>query len=418
MKLDLLSMLKMIEEEDKKLEENKLPLVQKEQKTALDLQGLFSLFEEVEPTLKEDGPIDPEIEPENLKKGIKLYDKEVLDFIIPEVVFRETDVIDNKKVVDEIKNYLTGDTVVKRLKKLIELSIGKDYTVNKNTNDFKQLINKLAMIDGILSIFKSFEATTAGSVAEQVVANLFPEAQRLNMKETTEKGYVTDVIINDNHYVIKAISADSKREMSAGNFAKTLLEEGAITLLDCIKQFENTQVVGLVVFEKQIMLGGDYNLLSLKRDDKKSAFIQDRETKNEIKTVEELINAWRFPEKYLFVDEQKEVPLEALKDKHNQVKVPGFTSYKVSYKPDEGELIELKKTSEEIKKQISYLTMHLRDDIIRLKNALQTLAIGMSKFFVTTGKEKGNVKKSMLDAARQVSPKTKAITADRRFGNF
>ena len=54
MKIDLLSIMKMIGEEDKKLEENKTPVSQKNinnKVATLDLQGLFSLFEEIEPTL-------------------------------------------------------------------------------------------------------------------------------------------------------------------------------------------------------------------------------------------------------------------------------------------------------------------------------------------------------------------------------
>ena len=72
----------------------------------LDLDTLFKLFEEIEPTLKERGPGVP--------GGLKLYDQEVLDLVVPEVIFRETDIAGNKEAVDEIKKYLTGDTVVKR----------------------------------------------------------------------------------------------------------------------------------------------------------------------------------------------------------------------------------------------------------------------------------------------------------------
>ena len=54
MKIDLSTILEMVEEEDKKIKENKAPVQPKQEKATLDLQGLFSLFEELEPTLKED----------------------------------------------------------------------------------------------------------------------------------------------------------------------------------------------------------------------------------------------------------------------------------------------------------------------------------------------------------------------------
>lgn len=389
-------------------------------KTAVKASGPIMNVRDVEP--KETFGIDDiELEPlvpirsERTPEQIKISEEKVVEFIVPEIIFRETDIVDNVQVVNEIKAYLTKETVVGRLQELVNLSLNLNSSMtNKRTNEFKQLINKLSIIDGILSIFKSFEATSAGTVSEQVVACLFDDAKRLNTKETTEAGLVTDVEIGGKAYAIKTVSEGSARKMSAGNFANTLVEKGSITLLDCTKIFDDKQqVVGLQVFEKEVTLGGDYRILELEDPDAKKnfAFIFSKEFKRKIETVQELIDAWQNPQNYLYVNQDERKELEVVK-RNRTTRVPGFTAYKVSYKQQKGEVIELKETSENIKKQILILTNDVRENIVELKDALQNIAIGMSKFFISNKEEKQRVKDSMLASADVVRPATEKITTD------
>jgi hypothetical protein len=151
MKLNLLSMLKMIEEEDKKLEENKLPLVQKEQKTALDLQGLFSLFEEIEPNLN----VFREDETENLEgfKNVEMVLKVPRAHLTSKMGNRGTE--DYKYFAQLIRGLTGGNpTPVGVFKKISELQ--RVLLNGKSDLSISQNVSAMVLMEAIYSFFNGF----------------------------------------------------------------------------------------------------------------------------------------------------------------------------------------------------------------------------------------------------------------------
>lgn len=388
----------------------------------LDLDNLFKLFEEIEPTLKERGPAqtsltrEPSTSGKEETKGIEVSPKEILEFIVPEVVYREKNIAQNKDVIDSlVKEYLTGDTVTERLRRLSHISDTASGTVKKSaTTEIPYLVKKLAVIDGILAVFKSFEASTAGFVTEQVVASLFgTEAQRKSTRGTTDDGYVTDVEINGKQYGIKAVASDTKRLMSSYNFVRTISEHGSITLLDCEKIIgKGGDVEGFHVLEEEVTP----NSTSLKIERTGIDFIRPKGPNKGISDVKELFRAYERPELYEVVvpDQPEPISLDFLMTKastgeEKKKGVRGFTSYKIRHMPSKKrEEILFKHTSDVIRKHLLELTSQVMKAIKELKVSLEEVAKGMSEFFVAD--DRISKRNEILSAAGKVQPSAEAAT--------
>ena len=313
-----------------------------------------------------------------------------------------------------VKEYLTGDTVTERLRRLSYISDTTSGTVKKSaTTEIPYLVKKLAVIDGILAVFKSFEASTAGFVTEQVVASLFgTEAQRKSTKSTTDDGYVTDVEINGKQYGIKTVASGTKRLMSSYNFVRTIDKHGSITLLDCEKIGKGEDVKGFRVLEEEVTP----NSTSLAIKPTGNDLIRHKGSKEEISSVKELFEAYKSPKLYEVVgldEPDNPFPLDYLmatsKGEEKKKGVRGFTSYKIQHMPSkEREEILFKHTSDVIRKYLLELTSQVMEEIMNLKVSLEQVAKGMSEFFVAD--DRISKRNEILNAAEKVHPSADAAT--------
>lgn len=420
MKIDLSSIMEMIAEQDGETIENKNPPVIE---SKLQIEQLFKLFEEIEPTIKERGATqtsftrEPSTSEEEESKGIEVSPKQILEFIVPEVVYREKNIAQNKHVIDSlVKEYLTGGTVTERLRRLSYISATTSGTVKKSaTTEIPYLVKKLAVIDGILAVFKSFEASTAGFVTEQVVASLFgTEAQRKPTKSTTDDGYVTDVEINGKQYGIKTVASGTERLMSSYNFVRTISEHGSITLLDCEKIIgKGGDVEGFLVLEEEVTP----NSTSLAIKPTGNDFIRLKGPNKGISNVKELFEAYKSPGLYeVVVPERPDepIPLDFLmkkkaSEKEKKKGVRGFTSYKIRHIPSKKrEEILFKHTSDVIRKHLLELTSQVMKAIKELKESLEEVAKGMSEFFVAD--DRISKRNEIISAAEKVQPSAEAAT--------
>jgi hypothetical protein len=218
MKLDLLSILKMVEEEDKKLEENKLPVPQKKQESALDLQGLFSLFEELEPSLNE-----------------MAKEREKIDISwdgIPEVPMSEIafggkgqDIISQEKK-ERLKVFLEnieGSSFEEKLQNLSRFLNGE--LIDENTSIEKSL-SYLVLLKVFTSNLTDFNEKSAGTNFEAIFASLMGGEQvsgggadfsdtadaMVNGERYSLKLTTSNIIGNKKHILIRTLADDSNRK--------------------------------------------------------------------------------------------------------------------------------------------------------------------------------------------------------------
>ena len=347
----------------------------------------------------------------------------ILKFIMPKVVYTERGIEGNQEMVKLARSQLVGKTPLERLQELSKAAeLTQEGRFKKNTKDFKGMINRLAVMDGFKSVFTSFEATTAGTVTEQVIASLFDEGERQDTKESTDKGYVTDVKIGEQAYAIKTIAPKGSRGMSAWNFVNTLVKEKerGIVLLDIVKEQADEGGLKLKVAQNTVKIHAGHELINISTDKSKPLIYFNGE-EEPVSDIEGLINAKQFPNSYEVRGVNKDnepftMPLadaieKATKEKET-ARVRGFSSYTLSYKkPGKSVEIDFQDASSKIRNEILLLTQQVRKSIIELKIALEKIAKGMSEFFVATRGEKEKVRRKILDAAGEVRPTAEEATA-------
>lgn len=261
MKIDLSTILEMVEEEDKKIKENKAPVQPKQEEATLDLQGLFSLFEELEPTLKED--TSQQI-PKDLEKNLKT--KTVAKSkTIPIEVFT-VDI--NEKLGDlgeasreELTQMIASATGISGAgqvrKKLESLSrISETYT---QTQELSKVMSQVLIISSMYKMLNSFQASPTGFINEAFMSAFYGTKQeKLTSKgeEEVEKGKQKGAVQIADVYTVDA-------EGGLPVSIKTIKKSGEITgskglLFDALRKH------GKVLFHVYEKLGQTGNIQQLK----------------------------------------------------------------------------------------------------------------------------------------------------------
>lgn len=201
MKIDLSTIFEMIEEEDKKTTEDNKPL-QLEKKTALDLQGLFSLFEQLEPTinaasnsnlheLKGAFPKKPDV------KDLKTDFEELnLSFRLPRIQISDRVASDtsDKRELDVILDGLVGPErpdIFSVLKKIKEVSENLQQQ-NLDKTSTRELISSLMMLESLYMLYNSFDPRAVGFINESFSAALYGGVA-LDTAKANSKGIIADV---------------------------------------------------------------------------------------------------------------------------------------------------------------------------------------------------------------------------------
>lgn len=231
MKLDLLSILKMVEEEDKRLKEDKLPTIQKNKETALDLQGLFSLFEEEETRIKNetnslnelkgDVPKKPDI------KDIKSDYKELqIPFRLPRIQFSEriaSDTSDKRELEIVLDAFLgKGErTVFESLKKIKDISEKLQNVKLANEMPIEELISSLIMMESLFLLYNSFDSRATGFLNESFSAALY-RGQALDTAKANARNIIADTFDGEVPVSIKTLVEKPKDLGSRKNLVNTL----------------------------------------------------------------------------------------------------------------------------------------------------------------------------------------------------
>jgi uncharacterized membrane protein YiaA len=198
MKLDLLSILEMVEQEDKKLEENKLPVPQKKQEAALDLQGLFSLFEELEPSLvniqeakdAEGGRISRAEDLQDLKFNIAYKPIPISDKL------GTSSTKDYKYFATIVKSFVGSDQITP--KNVFEKINSIQQRATNNKMSQSEAISSLILLDAFYSFFNAFAGLggrAMGFLGESFVNGLYGADRVIPHGEATNKLFsVADII--------------------------------------------------------------------------------------------------------------------------------------------------------------------------------------------------------------------------------
>lgn len=445
MKIDLSSIMEMIAEQDGETIENKNPPVVENK---LEIDQLFKLFEEAEPLLKEEGPIRTSVptkalDTEESPKRKPAKKEEVLNLIIPTVVFRERDIAVGEEFVTNVSSRLEGKKVIERLRSLANLSTetGSPVRAEPRTKNFIYLLNKIAFIEGLTAIFSGFEATTAGLVNEQVMASLFPNGKRMDTTESNVENSVIDFVVGGKYYTLKTPKdGSSASTSSAYNYVKTLSEKRVITHVECAKLTEGESkkevegkrkkevFVGFKVDEFYVSKDeeGTLDRIIIKKSTKKENELylyydgalysdatptlkmllnlyQNRKNKNSPHFVSSINDATTESSERLRADFLNQRPEKLIENYIRQ--------FSVSYKPGQGQVIMFNTSLSQMKDQLAEVVEEVFDDIRTLFESLATLSGGMRKYFTARNEStKIKIRNELKNAAEQVQPSTEKIT--------
>lgn len=403
MKIDLSTILEMVEEEDKKIKENKTPVQSKQEEATLDLQGLFSLFEELQPILKEESPAP----------SFLVSDEMALDFIIPKIIFRENDVPIGQDVIrDYMKENAYGQkSLTKKMQALniIATNTTKGNIVKKG-NAFENLINRISLTEAIMSNFRGFAPTTAGNVNETIISLFYEGAKLLPTLEANKSEDVTDFSVGDISYTLKTTKESTTRSSSALNFANTLSKYSKLIYLDCEKILDREKVIGFNIREEEINKDNAFDRVLIKqKTENPSAYIANKTLKgtNPIKTTAEYLLAFEEMNdpntRFMFVIVGEGGEVRDAKGEKEKRKC--LQAYEVIYKHERIKGTEIRFETDQMKKQLQVLIKDVARNIITLKNSLELLGSSMSKYFVSTAENKEALRQQMLDAAQKTIPR-------------
>ena len=434
MKIDLSTILEMVEEEDKKIKENKAPVQPKQEETTLDLQGLFSLFEELEPTLqeKEEGGLSPVI----TKDGIVVSKQQVLDLIIPKIVFREKDIAVGQEMMLNLASKLKGDSVLERLRSLANLS-EKNVGIKpeRRSGDFIYLINKIAATEGLMSVFSGFEGASAGFVNEKVMSSIFPNGKREETTLANKASSVTDFVANNKQYVLKTLrEGASSRKSSAFNYVSTLVLQEEITHVDCIKMVENGKFIGFRVDEFTVNKRdlGSMDKVIAKMDKSQDAGFRLWDTSNNTRFAGEeyplsvlvtlLQEAGDRSPRYRVGVNPNDMPRVLEKDDNKEAVERFLRQFKVDYKPTPIETDEEGQSTDntvrfdvglkEMRAQLIEVIQEVMQEIYDLYSSLSSLSSGMGKYFTAKNSAaKNSLRNDLLQSAQKIQPSTRSITS-------
>lgn len=382
----------------------------------LDLDTLFSLFEQLESDslLVEEGqgPVSDQGEQKEFTK------EEVYKIIVPPVVFTEKNIEIGKDVLDLIKDKLDGKTVAEKLTKLLSVEgLGK-----RSTTEFKTLIERMGILDGIISMFNNFEAQAAGSINEAVLASLFKGGERLDTNTANEENIVTDFTVGTKQYVLKTVAETSSRKSSAYNYINTLAKFGSITHVDCQKIQSGETLSGFRVTEFIVTPANIDKFLSISRGSGDLNYLlYDKATGKQIReiTPSVLLAVFKKNPKY----EARHWAPQATNTARPQVQDPlteteeeepgklFLKQYKVSYNTNVAtpQEIDFSKSMQIMRQEVLQLINGVHQNIGELSQAMQTISTSLSKYFTANSTEKSNLKNTMMQAANTVQPKTQKV---------
>lgn len=256
MKLDLLSILKMVEEEDKRLKEDKLPTIQKNKETALDLQGLFSLFEEEETRLKNktnslnelegDVPKKPDI------KDLKSDYKELqIPFRLPRIQFSDRIASDttDKRELEVILDAILGKgerTIFGSLQKIKDICQELQNVELANEMPIEKLVSSLIMMESLFLLYNSFDSRATGFLNESFSAALY-RGQALDTGKANTAGIIADTFDGEVPVSVKTLVGKPKELGSRINLVNTLNIYGKV-YFDFFWKNKKEEGIGSITF--------------------------------------------------------------------------------------------------------------------------------------------------------------------------
>lgn len=256
MKLDLLSILKMVEEEDKKLKEDKLPTIQKNKETALDLRGLFSLFEEEETRLKNETNSLNELEGDVPKKpdikDLKSDYKELqIPFRLPRIQFSDRIVSDttDKRELEVILDAILGKgerTIFGSLQKIKDISQELQNVELANEMPIEKLVSSLIMMESLFLLYNSFDSRATGFLNESFSAALY-RGQALDTGKANTAGIIADTFDGEVPVSVKTLVGKPKELGSRINLVNTLNIYGKV-YFDFFWKNKKEEGIGSITF--------------------------------------------------------------------------------------------------------------------------------------------------------------------------
>lgn len=379
----------------------------------LDLNTLFEMFQEIESENlqeRETGLASSTDDTQELSPEI------AINYIIPKVTVAELDVVVGADIVRNfVQKNMTGNSFLKKMQSLNLIATEtKSGGIFKAGNSFEELVNRIAITEGIMAIFDNFEPTTAGNVNEQIVSLFYPNAEYKGTLEANKERDVSDFIEGNISYSLKTTSATSPRTQSAINTLNTLDNYKSIVSIDSEKIIENSKVVGFNISEENIdktNLNEKMILITPKSNSK--AVIQIAE--NNIENAQQILEAWESRSEsnnkfsYLLVSEDDLGNEEYIEAKNIKQRENCFKSYRFKYKIGKQTAVEFQ--TETMRQQLQILVQSVSSNIVNVSKAMETIGKGLSQYFVSRGDEKKAIGQQMLDASKEVPIETKAITS-------
>lgn len=200
MKIDLSTLFEMIEQEDKNLSKTSAPVKQEKQKeTALDLQGLFSLFEQLEPSINEMA---------NEREQIDISWDGIPDIPISEIAFggKGQDIISQEKK-ERLKVFLQnigGNSFEEKLQKLSKFLSGKFLDEDAS---IEKALSYLVLLKVFTSNLTDFNEKSAGTNFEAIFASLMGGEQISG--GSADFADTADAMVNGERYSLKLTTSDT-----------------------------------------------------------------------------------------------------------------------------------------------------------------------------------------------------------------
>lgn len=199
MKIDLSTLFEMIEQEDKNLSKTSAPVKQEKQKeTALDLQGLFSLFEQLEPSINEMA---------KEREEISISWDGIPDIPISEIAFggKGQDIISQEKK-ERLKVFLQnigGNSFEEKLQKLSQFLSGN--FIDENAS-IEKALSYLVLLKVFTSNLTDFNEKSAGTNFEAIFASLMGGDQISG--GGADFNDTADAMVNGERYSLKLTTSD------------------------------------------------------------------------------------------------------------------------------------------------------------------------------------------------------------------
>ena len=245
MKIDLSTLFEMIEQEDSNLSKTSAPVKQEKQKeTALDLQGLFSLFEQLEPLIREAD------EDDTFRGGTKVATLQDINIPAPKIVISDRlakqELKDSKyfaKVMNSLGGEKTPEGIFKRIKS-IQQQIKSGQKIPS-----EQALGFSILLEAFYSLFNSLASiggVGVGWITEAFVTGMY-QGELIQAGEGNAKNIAADVVLPGNMPVsIKARMTDNPGDLgSRKNIANTIAKYGYIYFDIFLKDTEERASKGI-----------------------------------------------------------------------------------------------------------------------------------------------------------------------------